>query len=906
MKKKFGLLIAILLCVALVLTFVSCGNKNNETTGGDSEVAESVIAEKAALIDADIQKWMQDNRSDTVVDLSDKLKKRLESDVAYYIMTSKMESVAPTVGVTFNKNTETYTVNFIWKTPKGTTITKTFNAKRVAAEYNGWAGSFKDGVYDDVELDDILDTEDKLGVLDNILDSTFAMVNKTVTDSVTGKFGVQGTLGVEFGDSNYGIDVKGNIDLTASEENGTEFAIVAKNGDTAKKFGGLYYANGATAEACRLYVGYLDEDGEMAYKYIDYAILNKLFNMIGVKFNDDKGDVIKSKAARPNSGTNLLFELIGLDTGTAEMVSGIIGTLIDAYETTTEDNETISVIDINFGTLLSTLSSYGSMLNTTVKAFVQDTPFKDLDLTTMHGIVGHITIITIADEDGRLTDFELAINVPKCTFYLCEDETKTHFDIPAFSVALYAKDFILSADETIEDVIPEKAVEEAEYFSPTNFNIQGDVTVEDAPSEFLATFRYHLVTEVNPFKPSEAKASFTILQTNAREFDPANCTTFLKITYDQKTKIFATGGTAYEIDVDGDGKITAVDGEKAYITTFAGSIMEEIKTWLGMWDDEEEYNGFGYDRTYGYFYVVETESYNGWEHLLPSAKALIDSELGRYLLEQHKARKMSGGAIAANGNAGESDLTGGNTETGEEEKSITDLIGDYYNKVSGLINKIKDENIRIKDGGFTFSVTAEQLNAYADDISDLIDRDFIAFLNRNIPGAKIPETITDPSIIELKVNTEDHQKQLYLTFTYADDVYELTFDAFVEDQFAVYFKLVKADKHVSEGGTKTFTFDLVIDAEEGTITATYKKDGRLETEVTHKNFEIDWGGRNTDNLEMYEDSALAGEAAGQIFDPSGSADCIGTKLIGGLMKFLNQDIVYPVSKFLVRQLVKLF
>jgi len=594
------------------------------------------------------------------------------------------------------------------------------------------------------------------------------------------------------------------------------------------------------------------------------------------------------------------------------MVGQIAGNLIEAYQTTTEEGETISVIDINFGNLVGTLTEYGSVLNATVKSFLKDTAWKDLDLTTMHGLVGHLTIVTVADENDVLTDFELAINVPKCTFYVCEDESKLSYEIPAFSVSLYAKDFSLSADKVVENVIPAKAISDAEYFSPTNLNIEGDVTIADQSTEFLATYRYHLVTEINPFKPSESKASFTIKETlDSEVFDEELATTFLKITYDQKTKMLATGGTVYGIDVNGDNKIDGVDGEKAYVVTLEKGTFREILTWLGIWDDKNEYNGFNYNAAEGgYFYVVETATYNGWEHLLPSAKALLDNDLGRYLLECHKNIKKASVQNSGNTSTAESDLTGGNTDTsGSDDESITDRIGKYVNKVSDLINKIKDGNVEIKDGGFSFNVTADDLNDFISDISDIIDRDFIAFLNRNIPGANIPAEITDPSVIDLQVNTADHKKQLYLTFTYDGDVYEITFDTSTAKQFAVYFKLVKADVAAENG--KTFTFDLIIDVEEGTTTATYSKKTaagvELEnTEVTLKNFSIDWGGKNTANLEMYDESALAGEAAGKIFDPSGSADCIGTKLVGGLMGVLNQDVIYPVSQFLVRQLVKLF
>ena len=924
MKKKFGLILAILLCVVLALTLVACGNKTDTESDGLSGIDSSVVAEKSALIQSDIESWLADNASDKAVDLSDKLQADLRGESAYFLVMKdgKTQKVLkPSVTVNYDKGTENYSVTFIWTADADHMLKKVFTAKAGRVEYNGWAGSYKDGFYEDIPLDDMLNNDDKLKTLDKILDATYGMINKTVTDSVSGKFGVKGALGVGFGDSEYGIDVKGNIDLhpifTVNENqeivrnrNNTEFSVVANNGKTGKVFGGLYYKNGATDDACKLYIGYLDDNDEMQYVYLDYAILNQLFDMLDLEFREGKDPIIASSATtKPNKGLKLLFEKLKVSSTVADIVGQVAGDLISAYEGENDDGDKISVVDINLGNLMSTLNFYGGTINNTMKTLLKDVDYlKDLDLTTMHGIKGHIILTAVADKtNGNLIDFELAINVPKCTFYFCQDETKTHFDIPAFSVSLYAKDFLLSANETVQGVIPADIDRKAEYFSPTNVNIQGDVTVKDESTHLNSTFRYHLVTEINPFKPSEAKASFTIKQTQGDTFKEDKNTTFFKLTYDQKTMVLATGGTAYEL---GDG------GEKAYILDIKNFSMNDILTWLGIWPDKGNYNGFNYDSQYGYFYVIEKGSlkdkpnYDGWAELLPSAKAFLDNELGRYLLDYYKNKKIKS-VPAANGtvNAAETGLTDGSDqkdqETAAQEQQIMDLIKGYASKITGLINKIKDQNVvyNAEEKSFKFDVTAEQINGFVTDINGIVGKDFdlIAVINDALK-TKIPAIITDPSVIDLEVNTTGHKNQLYLTFTYAGDVYEITIDT-SDDQFAVYFKLVKANVAAQNG--KTFTFDLVIDGEAGTITANYSKKTaagvELEnTEVVHKNFSVNWGAKNTSNLEMYTEQELA--KAGAIFDPSGSADCIGTKLVGGLMKFLNTDVIYPVSKFLMRQL----
>ena len=957
MKKKFGILFVILLCVALVLTVASCGNKEVSPLTG---VAASEVKEVNATIQADIERWLQSYASDSVPNLERQLSDFLKSDdnlSSYTHIDSKSyEDLEPEISVSFDQESEIYTVTFTW-TNGECVYEKQFTSKAVVVTYNGWAGSFKEGVFDGIQLTDKTTSDGKLLVLDSVLDAVYAMVNQTVTGASDGVFGVEGTLGIGYGvinddetlgENKYGIDVKGNIDLSpiftkndkdelVRNNNGTNFSIVAKNLETSKVFGGLYYENGATDKASKLYISYLEkvqgEDDaepteELKYIYLDYAILNQLFDKIGVEFKE-ADPVFSSDSGK--TGMDLLIDMIlsnmkNAPDGLTETVSGIAASLIDAYEGEDDDTEDkIYVIDINFGNLVSTLSTYADLADEFVSKYTEGIDgLSDLKIGEMNGLIGHLTISVIADKDsGALKNFELAVNIPETTFYLSADKTKTHFDIPAISVSLYVEDFLLSEDE-VEDVIPAE-VAEATYFSPTNFNIQGDVTLFDETANLNDTFRYHLVTEINPFKPSMAKASFTIMQTQGDTFDPNDCTTFLKVTYDQSTKTIATSGTAYNMPEDG--------GSKVYVFDIANFDLDEVLTWLGIDVEGGEWHGFSYKEIKdaagkvlaGYYYIVglgenrEDPTYNGWEHLVDNAKIFFDNNLGRYLLEYYKDVKTPETQTTNNGNTsaaapttgtdGSATGTASGTNGSKEKKSFTDIASGVMDVISTLI----DENVTIdtEDNSFAFLMTADQINDLVDAINDIVDKedfDLIAFFNRH--GASIPNPITDPSEIDLQVNTDEHKDQFYLTFTYSDDVYEIIFDNSEKEdqQFSFNFKLEKTE----DDKTNVYTFDLVFTEDE--ISAEYKKNGVRETAVTHKNFAFDWGSSNSDKLEMYSETEL--KNAKSFFDatdltqPSLATRLLGGtkgqdgKYSGGLMDFLNNDIVLPIAKIFGRMGVR--
>jgi len=891
MKKKFGIIIAMLLCVVLALTFVACGNKDDGTSLKDVD-AES-IAEVDADISADIDRWLYNNASDVSTDLKTDLKAFLEESADYSLYDSKKNEIKPSVVVTYAAGK--YTIVVTWKNGSST-LTKKYEKKEVLVKYNDdWAGS-----YDTATLADMTkaSSTQKAGVVDNVVSALFAAINQTVSASVSGKFGVQGNIGVDVMGYDYGLDVKGNIDLSKIAENtvnNTNFGIALKNGDTNKVLGGLYYQNAAEDKDCKIYVGY-QKDGTMTYKYLDYAILNQLFDKLKLyeKFNANKGNIL------PEGGLSDVLEEFGAGDY-AGMVSSLMSKLIEAY-TATSTTENNYVVDISFGSLFSTLSTQLGSLSGIVQGVLEDIPYlQDLDIATMHGLLGHITIAVTTDKNGNFKDFELAINIPECTFYFCADETKTHFDIPAISFAIYLKDFTLAKDATIQNVIPEAAVRNAEYFSPANINLQGDVYVNNNKT-LNSTFRYHLATEINPFKPSQIQASFTIKQSEGTSFNPQKYTNFLTITYDQATKTIVTSGTAYEIK--GDDK-----GEKLYTFAFESGAWKTIRAWLGINEEggESEY-GLNWNKETGVLYVSDATK------LKDSAKALLDNDLVEYLLNYYSEKKTGrsvptwnpNGQVAA---ANASDLTDG-ADDDDADFDIMANIGDIFDGLKSVWNKFADELAHYEDGSFYMIITTKDLNDLCDNISDIIGRDFIAFLNRKIPGANIPATLTDPEYIKIYVNTEDpdYQNKFYVTVKVGGDVYELTFDNDKDnDAFGIYFKLVKES-------TRTYTFNMVFNTEDNTVSVDYKVKASAtatnyeeNVQVVHSNFSINWGGRNdvvnntVNPIEMYSKDALADAEA--IFPADGTG--VATKLVDGIMDLFDDagiaDIVKSIGRFVVRQ-----
>ncbi|MBP5404556.1 MAG: hypothetical protein J6Y74_01215 [Clostridia bacterium] len=908
MKKKFGIIVAILLCVALLmLTLVACKTKDDgKTLKG---VNQDLIEEVDSRINTVIDKWLKNNASDVKADRSVKLSEALNDDIQdFYLQDNKKNDIKPTISVSYNKDTGdagAYKVIFVWTKDKKNKLTKIYQKDAIPAKYAEWAGSYKDGSYNDITLDDIMDNDEKISVLDDIINAALKMTNNTVSDAVSGKFGVQGKVGVEVMGHDYLLDVKGNIDLAdkvwtkkaadsqemVKNENKTNFSVLVKNGETNKELAGLYFQNALEDKDCKLYVSYVvEKDGKESteYKYIDYAILNELIDKLDGKFRDDKGDIITA------NGFAGLLTAFKLDKNIADMAGELVGDMVEAY--TGEDGEnTINVIDINFGTVLSEVTeTYGSVINAVLGKYLEKVPVilgvdpKKIDFETVHGLIGHITITAISDKKGNMTDFELAVNIPECTLYFAEDETAADgkLEIPAISFAIYAHDFAFSDDlyGKVKLDTPKDIDTKAEYFSPTNFNVGGDVTVTDKTTNLDSTFRYHLVTSINPFKPSQIKASFTIKQSQGKVFKENDNTNFFSISYDQATKTIATSGTAYD---KGD------DGETIYTFTADQTVLATIMEWAGL--DENNWHGLVWNNAAGIIEVVNPAKFND------QLKALFGEDgnnVVAQLLAYYIERKTPTTASAE-----EESVTNGTDAKANESNSSFDIQA-VFSGVGGLFDKLKSK-ATVGEGSFGIKITGTDLNEYASDISKIINRDFIAFLNRKIPGANIPADLKDYiSNIELYVNTDGYKNKLFFTLTFKGDVYKFTFDVTekAQNRYAMNYELTLA----SSG--RYVTFDLAFDAKAGTIAANYvKKASKTATEtleetgVTHSNFSFNWGAENASALEMLDPTA-AGATTELVFGADGAG--IATQLIGGLTDFLDNDLVRPIVKSLGRVIIR--
>ena len=134
MKKKLGIILAILLCVVLALTFVACG-KTGETGGnggnhggnggnngggksgaGLSGVTDAQVAEMDASISAYLDSWLLANAQEEVNDQSavlDAALNKIKGD--QFTFTDKdMNDITPTVQVTFNATTNKYMIVVSW------------------------------------------------------------------------------------------------------------------------------------------------------------------------------------------------------------------------------------------------------------------------------------------------------------------------------------------------------------------------------------------------------------------------------------------------------------------------------------------------------------------------------------------------------------------------------------------------------------------------------------------------------------------------------------------------------------------------------------------------------------------------------------------------------------------------
>lgn len=859
MKKKFGIILAILLCVALVFTFVACGNKgntgnsgSNEDKNGDKPAIEGVTAaqvtEMESSISAYLDKWLLANAQEQVKDQADLLEAALNKvkEDQFTFTDKDMNDITPTIQVSFNETTKKYTVVLSWNK---NAIKKTFEKEAKTVTYTNWAGKLNK-----TEGYTALTEEgDTSGAIDKIVNAALSTVNKVGTNAQTGKFGVDGKVGLEVMGYNYMLHVKGNIDLKNAAE--TEIALLIEN--TQKVLGGLYYKGAAESKDCKIILQY----GE-TFKYLDYAALNRILGRF-IQPKDAAGEAFLP--------TGTLAEVLA-HYDVSPMVANTVASFIDmlAQGYVKEDaaaGTSTYVIDLNLSTVLSQVAELVGDL-VTPDMFEGIPVLSKLDISTMHGLLGHLTIAATVKGANKdvLTDFELAVNLPECTFYLNENENdpEAKFDIPSISFALYLKDFNFLTEGKVENVIPAAAAN-AEYFSPANVTLSGDIYINNSDLEIDDTFRFNLVSSVNPFNLSEAKASLTIKQSEGATFNAESATNFFSVAYEHSDMKLCVSGTALD-DV----------GTAIYVYNFADGV-GPIKAWLGL----DNWQGIKYDEN-GVITLKEGENAK------PAMKALLDNKLAKAILSYYSSKK------AENKKPADQPAANGQVASAEGEEAggfSMDNLGDYFGGLKAIYDDLVKSKVIVIDtetGSGSVEVTPAVINKVTASINAL----------KMLPF-ELPTDIDQPEYVKGYFNTKGYEDKLYITVKVNGDVYELTFDGSKDNEFGVTFVMttetrIYTCKAVGENKTQSGSFTVTYDVTDKAGVS------KSHTQVTFSNFNANWGDSNANKLELFTAEQKAAGAA--IFADDG----VATNLVKKLMNFLNKDAVEPVVENFGKWIVRTF
>ena len=879
MKKKLGIILAILLCVVLVFTCVACKKDKKDPdpvdtpTSAISGVTTEQINAMEAKIGSYLDSWLATNAEEEgeVSNQSAALKKDLKAQDGFSFTDDKNKAVPPTFDVKFKDGT--YTITVSWS--KGA-VTKSFTKEAKTVTYTHWAGkTSRTSDYDLIDSDTAASD-----TLDAIVKAMTATVNRVTGNAVTGKFGADTILGLEVLDNSYGLRFKANVDTDVAANNEIGIVLVDEN---KNELGGLYYDAAATAADSKIYLQYSSkgDDGKLvrengkivySYKYINYA---DIFGFIEDFLPETKEKADDGVLPQDVEGLSDLLAGFGMNQG--EIVTGVVDMLANAYEK--EDGTYL--IDINLGYVMSQVSEIISQFGITSDSI----PFlKDLglDLATMHGLLGHISISAKLADENTLTDFELAVNIPECVFYFTEDESKNakKLSLPSISFAIYMNDFKFVTPNAKIAVIPEEAAEKAKYFSPTNVDLSGDIYInhiEDEDQGINSTFHFNFVTDINPLEiatqgyASTARAALKIMQSQGTTYNAETATNFLTISYEQADKLLCASGTAFGID-DGNTLYTFSMKDKT-----KDDIITELMKWLGMDSESDNWHGIQLDEEQLIKIVEEDKAYE-------SAKALLNQTLTTNLLKYFVEKKNAEPA----------------GETAEAAFSIGN-IGDYFSAFKGIYEDFVKEGVidfDLDEGYASINVTPAAINKVTKAINDTF-------------GTNLPIDIKDPEKVGLEFNSEGYEDKCYIVVKYAGNQYELLFDNSVAKNFTITFTMTTKTNRVY---TVEFKATDGVTTDSATKwTATVKFDIKDQTgavvnhtEVTLSNFHGEWGNDNSDEVEALIPNATAKAAASPIF-PSTNTPSPATSLVKGLMKVLNGEKVEPIAeeigKFIIRQIV---
>ena len=967
MKKKLGIILAILLCAMLIFTFVACNNKTDEggTTnnggsgsggsssgsGGDGGSLSGVSDEDIQAMYADIQKflddWAKTNAMETYRDLSKELNNDLNASSTKnkFTLASKSDSYSVTFKVAYAE--PTYTVTATWG--KKQNLKKTFTVTANKVNYKAWAGqNSKTSNYEFLE-----DSSAVLDTLDTMVVAFVNTMNEVTSNSVTGKFGVDGTLGFEAFGLNYGLKVQSNVDMGSAKDTDLGITVVNREGEAIV---GFYYKGAASAKDSKFYFAYpvtVNGNKEMKYRYWEYADLVGWLNNL-LTDDETKKSIIKTEPGKgifefyekPEEGEEededleperitiegLTDLLSAYGVGIGGIITGVVKLLAKPYAQTIDDNTTRLLLDINLADVMKNLSQIlsGFMSEEDSPEFLQNL---GINLNTMDGLQGHIAISatvkteTVYDEEEEedveyktLSDFEFAVNIPEETKFYRSADDESPISIPSIGFAIYLNDFDFITEGKVENVIPQEAftgtANGAGYFSPTNLDLEGDVYVKADTTD--SVFHFDFVTDINPLEilekqtSSTARVALRVLQNKDKgdvpfvntEEKPAS--NFLTITYEQASKELCVSGTAFGLD----------DGTTLYYYNMNNKtkdqIVADVKNWLGI----ANWVGIDFDLDKGI--VVDPETVTR-----ESAKVIFGDALVKELMEYFmtKFKEVHPELVEEE-------------EPEEQGSAAFDMgaITGYVDTVKALYNSLVDAKV-IEMGSDPTFFRLDVTKATVDTILKAINDTFGTYLNAPLPqldekGNPVLDDDGNPlprldekgnliigqevklEIVKVEANSKGYEGKVYIKVKYGNYTYELLIDNSKEGEFSMEFTYGKKDR------SYTFGFEAVsqtetTDSTKWAATFTYqKKDGDGEPVgdpmvISLRNYHGEWGNNNKEEIEELLPTAAAKEGETQAIFPADGTGPV-TELAKGILAILNKDNIKPtvklIGEFIIRQI----
>ena len=572
MKKTLTVIIALVLVLSFCFALVACNNNNGgnnneqqqgqqqggnqqgqggdqQGQGGDQQgqggdqtgTTLTQEQENAAALLGNLAGAYVLNNASAGVTASD-LQKQLEA-----IRKSEYKDAIKSVSV--KAAGSDYSVTIIYKNNAKKELTVT----GVAAD-NGRKAGVDFTIGDNKDLG----ANEAIAILYNAVMATIEKaVEEGTTFSATDGFGFSGEAYFQFNYGeltsellDYALSVKGNIGYEAKD---TAAAIEVKQ--DGKVIGGLYYQGAAAKEDCKIY---LLINGEKTFKYyIDNADVNALVASIIEAAKDkaedidlpnfEEGLLVAAEEAdedepfyknRIEKLTDL-FAGMGLTDDIIGIVDGILNDVLsDAIGYTNGSDGTTYQVNLDLDALLDFIKPMLPILASGVDLeTILPEPLNQIKLDQFQGIGGALLITAKVLNDGTLGGVEISYNVGKKDFRFnsTDDQPKVYGPV---NVALGIKGFSLG-DQT--GVIPASVnTKDYNFFSPLNFEISGDVVVNEVEYEVSVK------SDANPFAIEEGVALVEVVKSEG------------------KTPVFTASFEMFQDDNGIDCNIVIADGSKIY------------------------------------------------------------------------------------------------------------------------------------------------------------------------------------------------------------------------------------------------------------------------------------------------------------------------------------------------------